>query len=386
MYAGIGISLIAVLVFGLLLTGAAVGIVLLLVSEKTRPIGLAILAVPAVLVVLGVAASLLMWARVRTHAPTEATVEVGTGSHEFAFDRSAGSPALPNSAKHGTQRPRARHHGAGDSPRGSYPTEPAPPETEHVPAAAAARERVAPPDETAPPANAEEVRPGGVLRAVWLAIGRAADEAKSRRNAEKTATVTSLSTSASPESETVEPDHPAWVAAEPHLDGSVYKMVTVVGPYTTRAECYEHLPQELRKAVDQYAVTLLGGEVRDLVDMEDGRHFPLPLGYVEDHVVQEQWVEQKEYGVGLMYNLHVQLAFDREAQDRIRQVWRRTVVEERLIALAGLVVLVLLLLSVLYAYLKSDLATGGAYRGRLRLAAAAAIVLLIGGVALVITS
>jgi hypothetical protein len=74
-----------------------------------------------------------------------------------------------------------------------------------------------------------------------------------------------------------------------------------------------------------------------------------------------------------MTQLHVLLRFDREVKDRILKERERGVVAGRLwIGGSGLAVL-LWLLTVSYGYLRTDLATGGTYRGRLQFAAALAI-------------
>jgi hypothetical protein len=186
---------------------------------------------------------------------------------------------------------------------------------------------------------------------------------------------TPASNSATKDPGLAESDRPAWVDAEPHREGDVYRMVITVGPYSTKAECQEKLPDKLQEAVSQYAATLIGPEARDL---------SLPLDYLQAHVVKERWHDEKDYSVGPMFNLHVLLAFDREAKGRIEQLWRTAVVGERLVGVAGLLVLVLLFLSIVYAYLKADLATDGTCRGRLRFAAGAMIVVLVGGVVLLL--
>jgi hypothetical protein len=108
----------------------------------------------------------------------------------------------------------------------------------------------------------------------------------------------------------------------------------------------------------------------------------LPLDFLEEHVVKGQW-EERAFSPALerdMYNLHVLMSFDREANTRLLETVRQTVVTERLIGIAGLLILSLLLLSIIYGYLKVDLATGGSYRWRLRLVAGTMVLVLATGV------
>jgi hypothetical protein len=317
--------------FALMMLAAIAGLVLLVANKKTRPIGLALLAVPAVSMVLG-----FFWVL----------------TWRIAEERSEPAMVVAQSDR-------------------AMPTAPA----EDV----AAEDKLESEDVTADaasPGEGKEARPGGVLRAVGLAIARAADNAKRRREMGGTEIATQAPSSATPEPALAESERPVWVDAEPHREGDVYKMVIAVGPYSTKEECEEKLPEELQQAVGQYAATLIGPEAGDL---------SLPLDYVQRRVVKERWHERRDYSVGPMFHLHVLLAFDREAKGRIEQLWRDVVVGERLVGVGGLLVLVLLFLSIIYAYLKADLATGGKYRGRLRFAAGATIVVLTGGVILLLT-
>jgi hypothetical protein len=69
----------------------------------------------------------------------------------------------------------------------------------------------------------------------------------------------------------------------------------------------------------------------------------------------------------------VLLEFGRKVKDRILEARQGALIARRLwLAGVGLTA-ALALLAVLYGYLKIDLATAGGYRGRLRLAAATAI-------------
>ncbi len=173
---------------------------------------------------------------------------------------------------------------------------------------------------------------------------------------------------------TSEPDSPAEFPARV-LEGS-YQMVVKAGPYETREECESSLPTALERGVRQFIA-------RDLGEEAAGR-IRLPLEFIATRVVKDQVTEPVNTSFGPMVQVHALLRFDREVQARIHEEWNRILVNRRLWYAGGALSGVLLLLSVVYGYLKADLATQGAYRGRLRLLSGVLILALVGaGLALV---
>ena len=179
---------------------------------------------------------------------------------------------------------------------------------------------------------------------------------------------------------TIEEERPEWVGVEGRKADGVYQKAVIVGPYSTLEECDENLPAEFARAMAEYVEK----------DLELGpraaRLVRLPQDYVEQFVVArkpghtdqwQQWERSRDYSVGRMFERHVLLQFDGKVNAHIRDQWDKVIVKERLAGLGGLAALVLLLLATAYGYLKIDLATKGAYRGRLRLATAAAILAVI---------
>ncbi len=169
-------------------------------------------------------------------------------------------------------------------------------------------------------------------------------------------------------------ERPEWVDWEegvPYKAGKACQMRIAVGPYSTRSECNQKLPERLHEAIDQYVAVYAGPEAREKVR--------LPLDYIQSRLVQAEWPETVDIGIpGVSaIQLHVLLEFDHEANATITEQWDRAVVNGRLAGIGGLAAGVLLLLSAVYGYLKIDLATKGAYRGRLRLAATGLILILL---------
>ena len=154
-------------------------------------------------------------------------------------------------------------------------------------------------------------------------------------------------------------------------------MAIDVGPFSTRPECDQAADAELRSAIDEYVLTYLGSEARGQVR--------LPIDYVRREIVKAEWEEQKQVRISPegqipeefvnMPRLHLLLEFDRTVNSHIESEWNRVVVRERLFGVGALGVLAFVLLGGVWSYLKIDLATGGAYRGRLRLLAAALVLL-----------
>ncbi len=167
---------------------------------------------------------------------------------------------------------------------------------------------------------------------------------------------------------------PAWIDSAPHREGSDYQVAIVVGPYTTREECDKKLPEELFRAVDVYAVNLLGPRASGRVQ--------LPLDYVQGSLIRDTWEERRVFPLSPslhrpMVQLHVLVGFGAKAAEKIRNAWKQVVVEHRVYRVAAVGIVLLLSLTIAWAYLRLDLSTAGRYRWRLRLAAAAALVAVV---------
>ncbi len=84
-----------------------------------------------------------------------------------------------------------------------------------------------------------------------------------------------------------------------------------------------------------------------------------------------------------MYQIHARLEIDERARADFWRQWRSTEVTNRLWYTGGAAALVLALLGTLYGYLKLDVKTGGAHKGRLQLAATLVALIAAAGVLLV---
>jgi hypothetical protein len=166
---------------------------------------------------------------------------------------------------------------------------------------------------------------------------------------------------------------PPWIDNPPQSSADAYEMAVKAGPWKTPVECEQSLDEEIEWAVDSYVAWRIGDEAREQV--------VLPVDYARKHLVKDQWLEKINTSLGEMYNLHALLSFDRQVEGKLRDMWTGIVTAARLVLAAAVLGGGLLLLSVIYGYLKIDLATGGAYRGRLRLAVVAILALAAAGAA-----
>ena len=195
------------------------------------------------------------------------------------------------------------------------------------------------------------------------------------------------------ESEQPAPDdnRPDWVGAKPFKDGGVYKVPVTVGPWPTSEESMKLLPAAVDTEIAKYAVSRTGHRA--------GAKLRLPPGYVMSHMIEKDvweesvkidsfddvkhmvgrdvWENSANAADGEWTQLHVLVKFDDEVNRRLDDGWARLLRVERLQAAGVLGAIVLIVLGAVYSYLKIDLKTGGAYRGRLRAGALAAILALV---------
>lgn len=163
---------------------------------------------------------------------------------------------------------------------------------------------------------------------------------------------------------------PDWVENPPQPRIELYELVVKAGPWKTPLECERELDEKITWAVDSYVAWRIGEEA--------STQLQLPADYAREHLVKESpWVEKVNTSVGEMYNVYALLQFDRQVEGKLQDLWDQILLGSRLLLSAAVLAGALLILTVIYGYLKVDLATGGAYRGRLRFVAVATILALV---------
>jgi len=182
--------------------------------------------------------------------------------------------------------------------------------------------------------------------------------------------------------EPASPSRPEWVDAPPERidSGDVYQTSVSVGPFLTRHECDRAMPAALGSAVATF--------IADYVNPQAASRVSLPNDYIRRNIVKDQFTETVELDpktevllegeeAQSMVRLHARLQFDRSVKTHIEQLWRRSVVAERLWIAGFALGAVLLLLLILFAVLKIDRATDGKARGRLTLGVGGVMILLL---------
>ncbi len=149
----------------------------------------------------------------------------------------------------------------------------------------------------------------------------------------------------------------------PALIGGVYRITVSSGPWSTVPECQRALDDEVLAATNNYINEYLG-------DPQAAEMVNVSPAYLRQRVYKAEHAEVIDSpAVGAMHQLHADLEFDARTRADFKQMWRNAVVESRLWYVGGGGVLVLALLATLYGYLKFEMRTDAAHRGKLQLAA-----------------
>jgi hypothetical protein len=162
---------------------------------------------------------------------------------------------------------------------------------------------------------------------------------------------------------------PPWMDQPTGYRDGVDRTIATAGPYATPQECNQRLNEAIREAVRNH--------VDRFMTLPAGVEIELPPAYIHGRIVQDEWLQQSEYAVGPMYNLHALLVFDSAVNQEIERCYRESHLSGRLAYTGAGAALLLGLIGTMFGYLKLDTLTRGYYTGRLRAAAAAAILALV---------
>lgn len=162
---------------------------------------------------------------------------------------------------------------------------------------------------------------------------------------------------------------PPWVDEPAGRSGDVYHRVLTVGPYTSREECDQKLPEAVEGLLAEYATSMI-----------DLGLFPgeIPNEFTnrwQSHVVRDTWQETVRSSVGPMIQLHARVEIDGRVRAALKQLAYEYDVRRRLIVTGICFAGVLGLIAGGYGLLKLDITR----RGRAaRLQGAGAAVILLG--------
>jgi len=183
-------------------------------------------------------------------------------------------------------------------------------------------------------------------------------------------------------------DRPDWVGApERKIDDTIQVCVSTV-PYLSPQECEPELAEQIQVKVAEFIERQLRDE-----DPKAVSRVQLPPEFVHDHIVRAIYQEAVENPLTTtivklrddvsspkMVRKHALLVFDRETRSEIDKQWNDVVTVRRLETAGFGLASVLLVVGIAWGYLKADLATSGAYRGRLRALAVLAILAIVAAI------
>jgi hypothetical protein len=175
----------------------------------------------------------------------------------------------------------------------------------------------------------------------------------------------------------IEQPRPEWVDAVDGLAGNgVYVMKVDSGVFDSVPLCQRELERAIKRAADHYIDDYLGEGAAPVVN--------IPLSYLNEHVKKGEYAEVvHSETVGQMHQIHARLEFDNQVRAEFHRRRHNAEVVNRLWYTGGGSALLLALLATLYGYLKLDLRTGGAHKGRLQLAATLVALIVAAGVLVV---
>lgn len=163
---------------------------------------------------------------------------------------------------------------------------------------------------------------------------------------------------------------PHWMDEPMGKRDGVYRTIATAGPYATPQECNQRLNEAIDEAVRNYIERFMSRRSPAQGEIE------LPPAFIHERIARDEWLQQSQYAVGPMYNLHQLLIFDDGVNQEIDRRYRESQVAGRLASTGAGAALLLGLIGTMFGYLKLDTLTRGYYTGRLRVAATAAILAL----------
>jgi hypothetical protein len=166
-------------------------------------------------------------------------------------------------------------------------------------------------------------------------------------------------------------DRPEWLEALPKYDDGVLKVAVKAGPYFTARDCEPDLEREVNLAVADFV-----NQRAQAKHASNFIHFSLDELRRRD-VVREQFSEQLETSLGLMNQVHAQLAFDDAFAKEVDLRWSEIRSKSRLAQVGMGAGIIVLMLGTLFSYFRLDTATKGYYTGRLQFGTAGAILALV---------
>ena len=167
---------------------------------------------------------------------------------------------------------------------------------------------------------------------------------------------------------------PEWVESKEEDLGPVHRIAVCSGPFLRVREARDELSKQLKIETDRYINKLVDNPRAaawlDYDETEIRARFVAPECFYDEKVVSPSF--------GVMQQSHALLQFGPDFRQEVQARWNGLVARGRLTEVGGVAAVILGILAILFGYFQLDTATRGFYTGRLRFAAAVAILGLIG--------
>ena len=122
-------------------------------------------------------------------------------------------------------------------------------------------------------------------------------------------------------------NRPAWVGAAPELEGETHVWSVASTGGDTVADCQSDIKTLQRVAVELY--------IKHLTQSEGDVDYPINDDWIENELIAERYVGTCNIGDEARHEVAVRLEFGPEAQQKIKQSFRKLEVRDRLAALGG---------------------------------------------------
>lgn len=182
----------------------------------------------------------------------------------------------------------------------------------------------------------------------------------------------------SDENRSAKEEIPDWVMALPSNVGGVHRQVVDSGPWSELADCQRALDMKVRAAVEECVKELASEDLRRIVSVIPTlEYLGISNNWIRGNVVcshPKPYEHESNSSVGPMKTVYVQLEFDPNDQDYLRQRYRDYVRQDRIAAVTAGGSFILGGIGLLFGLLKVDTWTKGYYTKRLFLGVPAAII------------
>lgn len=207
------------------------------------------------------------------------------------------------------------------------------------------------------PLDADQPKPVAEVAAVEVSAASEADEQPEAESAKPAKT-----------DEPAAEKPPEWVVHPPKRVGNTYRQVVVSGPFSTVDQCHHALEEKLRLAVQERLASQFSADsANQHFSPTSFRKMNLPLDYILREICRDEYVETVDASFGEMKQVHVLMEFDASIMQHLSEMWRNLEMWERLQTVVVLAIAALLLLTLVYGFLKIDTWTRGYYTKQLLL-------------------